>query len=236
MYSNFINKIVYKLALKRIDKVGYIGGNQKIFFRFFKVKRNKLYRISTYLPFIASLEKKNAFSKLLEKELNKIKNNYKKIVVASGYPTKIYRHDWVLDFFEHVDLAEGSALILCLYGMDSENRLDMLLSRADKMPNVFVYKYLSPDQFQTVLSTADIYVRPTKVDSFGVAVAEALCLGLKVVASDACERAKGAFIFDRNDKHSFITTLSDIINDNKLFVEEYIDQNLNDVSKFLGLS
>jgi len=67
---------------------------------------------------------------------------------------------------------------------------------------------------------ADLFVRPTCVDGYGVSVAEALYLGCPAVASDVCERAEGTIIFKNRDNKDFIGKCRDV-----LFQNTMIDQN-----------
>jgi len=74
-------------------------------------------------------------------------------------------------------------LVICLYGTDSEGLLKYSKEWALKLPNVIAFDGLSSGQFQKVLRSLGVYVSPTLVDSYGIAVA------------DACERTQGAYIF-----------------------------------------
>ena len=62
---------------------------------------------------------------------------------------------------------------------------------------------LSPLEFNAVLSRSDIYVRPTSIDSFGIAIHDARALGLQVVASDACERPKDVKVHESDNYDQF---------------------------------
>jgi glycosyltransferase involved in cell wall biosynthesis len=50
---------------------------------------------------------------------------------------------------------------------------------------------------------ADLMVRPTFVDGYGISVEEALYLGCPAVASDVCARAKGTVLFRNRDSADF---------------------------------
>lgn len=50
---------------------------------------------------------------------------------------------------------------------------------------------------------ADLSIRPTYSDGYGISVAESLFLGCATVASDVCERADGAIVFPNRDQKMF---------------------------------
>jgi glycosyltransferase involved in cell wall biosynthesis len=51
---------------------------------------------------------------------------------------------------------------------------------------------------------ADLMVRPTCSDAYGVSVAEALHLGCPAVASDVCQRTPGTLTFANRDAEDFL--------------------------------
>jgi glycosyltransferase involved in cell wall biosynthesis len=228
--------ILFKGVVRRFDRVGYVSEKQKFFYCNYGVPESRLYPVVTYLPYIPSEQNERADDPLFLEELQAIRARYKKIVVASGYPTSIYRHDWVLDQFEHGGFNAETCLILCLYGADSEGLLAGYQQRVSKLSNVFLYEYLSPAQFQAVLANADIYVRPTEIDSYGVAIAEALHVGLTVLASDACERADGTHIFGRFDQPNFRRILHRAVEGALPPRQKFSDRSVEIVGRFLGVN
>ena len=51
---------------------------------------------------------------------------------------------------------------------------------------------------------ADLMVRPTCSDAYGISVAEALHLGCQAVASDVCQRTRGTLTFANRDAEDFL--------------------------------
>jgi hypothetical protein len=54
-----------------------------------------------------------------------------------------------------------------------------------------------------LLAKASLYVRPTRKDSYGLAVADAAALGTPVAASDICPRDPRARLFPTGSKMGF---------------------------------
>jgi len=66
--------------------------------------------------------------------------------------------------------------------------------------------YFMTDQRELwpLFKKADLMVRPTCIDGFGISIAEALALGCPAVASDVCERAEGTVLFAARDGQDFL--------------------------------
>ncbi|MCV6590365.1 MAG: glycosyltransferase [Marinobacterium sp.] len=62
-----------------------------------------------------------------------------------------------------------------------------------KSDNVSVY-YL--EQMVEYLASADVFIRPNRVDGYGISVQEAMDLNIPAIASDVCARAPGAQLYD----------------------------------------
>ena len=123
------------------------------------------------------------------------------VFVVSGYPTSIYRHEQVLDSFERL-WASGNhsiRLVLFLYGDDAEGALQRISERVAKLPFAVGHWRCSGGVFLEALRHAKGYLRMNAVDSYGVAVAEAISLGLPVLATDVCERYPGATLVAVDD-------------------------------------
>jgi len=80
---------------------------------------------------------------------------------------------------------------------------------------------------------ADLFVRPTSTDSFGISVAEAISMGIPAIASDVCERAKGTITFQSRNTKEFITKIENTLgNKNSYIVEK---SSTNRIEKYIEL-
>lgn len=178
-----LQRSLIKIGLNKIDLIGCISPKQKKFFMNVGVS-SKLARVSPYLP-----------SKGLDGVFNKMPTYFYNDLsfLISGFPTKIYQILEGLDLFEEL-YNEGYSfkLSLCLYGSDSDGLLSKIIERCEKMVWVDVYMHMSVGEFGSLLKETDIYLRLNSVDSFGLVVAEAIELGVVVIATDVCERYPGA--------------------------------------------
>jgi hypothetical protein len=74
--------------------------------------------------------------------------------------------------------------------------------------NIAIIEQCTGDEFLERILEHDIYVRMNTVDSMGIAVCDALHLGVRVIASDVCDRPKGTVLFSNGDKLEFFNTLN----------------------------
>jgi glycosyltransferase involved in cell wall biosynthesis len=62
-----------------------------------------------------------------------------------------------------------------------------------------------------LLKRADLFVRPTLSDSFGISIAEALQFGTPAVASDVCIRPEGTMLFRCGDADEFFEKVLQVL-------------------------
>lgn len=220
-----------KIALRKFDRIGVIGSRQTEFYKNLDVPRGKMISIIPYLPYVPPPPEFAGDLAAVGKRIEAIASGAGKIVLASGYPTSIYQHEWLVEYAAREQVVPYT-MVLCLYGKDSENRLEWFRQAAVATPRLHLFEGLAPDGFQRVLAAADVYVRPTLVDSFGVAVAEAQALGVPVIASDACDRPDGVSVFPRNDKQAFFALLDQSLQGDERMVRSN-DGNLDAVRRLL---
>ncbi|UZE07938.1 glycosyltransferase [Pseudomonas corrugata] len=122
----------------------------------------------------------------LQAEIGNYKARYERILVCSGYPTKIYNHEKA---FQLMSKRPKDLLICCIYGPgELRNRLKAMAHGQ----NIVVKDSLSEERFNYLLNASDLYIRLNSEDSFGIAVADAINFGVRVVATDVCIRYPGA--------------------------------------------
>lgn len=118
-----------------------------------------------------------------------LKSKFKNIFVCSGFPARIYNHLLAIELMrEHKD----SVLVCCLYGCGPLR--NEIKKSAGLVGNAIVVESLNEDDFNYLLSRSDLYLRLNTEDSFGIAVADAVNFGVKVVATKVCKRYPGAVL------------------------------------------
>jgi glycosyltransferase involved in cell wall biosynthesis len=97
------------------------------------------------------------------------------------------------------------ALAQCENGSDTTH-MSYLYSRSTELGiDKDVHWLIGCGEIWPLFRHADVFVRPTAADSFGISVAEAISVGTSAVASDVCQRAEGAILFRSRDQDDFKT-------------------------------
>lgn len=184
---NVINKFIIRCAFFRIDAIASISMKQDCFYSL--VTNKPVFKVVPYIPVNKGF---------IKSPVNKIKSNIN--ILISGFPTSIYCHSEVLDVL--MKLYKEDCLFnlnVCLYGFDNDNLQSSLLQQVSEAGFANVFMHLDMNEFNVILENSDLYIRMNSVDSFGLVVAEAIDIGLDVIASDVCERYPGAFLIGCND-------------------------------------
>lgn len=196
--SSRLSLFLAKLGARRVDQIGYLSSSQRQAFELLGVREENLRQVSSFIPINKSDIEPidiNAFGEVTDF----LKQGIPYFVI-SGYPTKIYQHLEVLQVFERLwDVGHRMKLVAFWYGDDSEDILESLKVRFGESPHAQFYWGMGADRFLSVLSKSSGYIRMNTVDSFGVAVAEAVMLGVPAIASNVCSRYSGSETVDAND-------------------------------------
>lgn len=120
-------------------------------------------------------------------------------VVASGEPRAYHHFDQLIDVWEAAGFGETAELTICLYGPKEAVLESALAAAAEATGGVRLLRDLDSWEFLDLLGTSDVYVRTSSVDAFGIAVADAVRLGLEVIATDVCERYPGCRLIPPED-------------------------------------
>lgn len=191
------NNFILSFILRRFDYIYCLNEKQYSFYAKY-INANKLIKTSSY---ISIKDEDISCSKHTESLISDIRYKYDYVFCCSGFPSEIYRHDWSI---EAVLNKSNAAIIVCLYGKGDMYKLQQKFSSYE---NVFFFYYLSQDDFNFILKNADCYLRPNSVDSFGVAVADAISFGTTVIASNICPRYKGTVLFNSESKKDFFNLI-----------------------------
>jgi glycosyltransferase involved in cell wall biosynthesis len=107
---------------------------------------------------------------------------------------------------------------LRLIGGGDRTWLGPLLAKLDLESHVELTGFLSGAAIREALGTADVFVLPTRQDTYAVVVHEAACLGLPLLVSlhagaaeALVEEGRNGFVFDPNDPEQFADRMSRVM-------------------------
>ena len=70
---------------------------------------------------------------------------------------------------------------------------------------------INQSEFWKIIKISDLFVRPTRSDSFGISIQEALFCNVPAIASDVCIRPEKTILFRSGDEKDFILKATDIL-------------------------
>ncbi|MER0459738.1 glycosyltransferase [Aeromonas caviae] len=189
--NSFLFKIMLKRVLLKFDKIYYLSQSQFDFYKKTIDSDKVLINSTSYIP----LNKKNCISENNKQVVMEQKNIHisKEFAIISGHCTRIYNHHWVIELFNKCEFDKH--LLVFLYGEFDPVYYSELVELAGCNDRISFFKNTNADLFNIYLSKASLYFRPNSIDSFGLVVADAISMGVDVIASDVCERYPGAYIF-----------------------------------------
>lgn len=118
------------------------------------------------------------------------------LIVGSGYAKPVYGHHLLLEAVRRLQASGMNvSLVLALYSKYDQGYLHQLEAVAKTIDRCAITKDLSPQEFNSLLAKADLYVRTSFTDGDSVAVREALYRGCPVLASDCVQRPQGVSLF-----------------------------------------
>jgi hypothetical protein len=203
---------ILKICLRNFGNIGCLSSSQAEFYGHIGIKQPRLQMLETYIP---PFRTKNPveLSQLAESTLAWVRSQSTPVLIGSGYAYEYYQHDWGIDYLDQQEISRfgfAARYLICCYGPKT-GYLEQLMKRIGDRPDVRLVHGLTPEEFDVVLGECNVYVRPTRTDSYGMATRDALQQGLSVVASNACERAVGCLTHDANDRASFFHAVDTIL-------------------------
>lgn len=195
---------LFRYIFSKIDIIYALSETQCSFYENYILNDHGKLRMSTsYIP----APTPSSASKI--KEIDDFIDE-KEFSVISGYCSRVYNHDWVIRLFNEIEL--NQKLLVFIYGFIDEKYLELLRVLSEGNERIKFFFNIPQDAFSLYLSRAKFYLRPNSIDSFGIAVADAVNYGVTVLASDVCKRHSGTFLFQPLSYDCFVSAYFNLIN------------------------
>lgn len=154
------------------------------------------------------VEEKNEIIATYPQQLLSFINNHKPILIANAYQLKfvdgvdLYGIDMCIRLTHLLSESfENIGFIFCLADEKTNNKkLQEYYSLIDQLKIKENFFFLTGQkQIWPLFESADLFIRPTFRDGYGLSIDEALYFNCRAVASNACERNQEAVIFKNRD-------------------------------------
>lgn len=224
----FIGVIVGKLLKKKII-ITYHGGGLKEFIekkpkfgKFFLMQADKLTVPSTFLQKILKEFKINSIllpnvirnDNVLLKQRNKITP----IFVTTRSLETIYNIFLAIDAFNEIVVSYPEAKLYIVGDGSLRKELEKHV-KDKKIRNVRFVGRVSNTQIGEILNEADIYINPTRADSFSVSMFEAFACGLPVISTNVgaipnfIKDGFNGYLIESNNVNQLVEKIKIVLND-----------------------
>lgn len=131
-------------------------------------------------------------------------------VATSGYESQLYGFEQLVMALSRIPIPAG--LKCYTYGPRNLGFIEGILSLARELDVSFVwYRSLTYPEFLSSIRESDVYCRNTSSDTFGLAIVDAMSQGLRVVATDVCDRPTGTVLVTPGDRSALESALMEVI-------------------------
>jgi len=211
-------RLILDLFLRRVDKCIFVGEHMIEYY----IKRG--------LKLPENLQIKNAFLppppedeikiwKSYSSESIEFINNHEPLIVANASQIEIYKEVDLYGIDLCVDLIvklKGKypdiGLIFALAEIGNDEyyaKMNQLVDAKGIRKNF--YFLVGQKELWPIFKKANVSVRPTYNDGFGISVAESLYFGCPAIASDVCRRPEGTVLFKNRDFDDLIMKVNGLL-------------------------
>lgn len=173
-------RFLLRRALSRFDEIQSLSEEQTLFYLDLGADKRRIVVGSSYCEPVDHIDDPKALD-----EITKIKAQFGRLIVMSGFPKALYNFQRGIDAIATVDRTE---VALCLFIYGPGELRQQLHRQAGQIPWVFLFDCESERYFNTFLRNSDVFLRLTDVESFGISVWDAQYWGLKIVATSSANR------------------------------------------------
>lgn len=216
--SNPLLLFFFKKAFKNARFIQVVNSQYKEFLKSVGVKEENIKINNAFLPPPLEEEKQilNTYS---EKLLEFVEKRNPLIISNSGYiriykSTDLYGIDMCIELT--AELKKTFSNIGFLYALADKNKNNWYFKKMKKRVRELnidknFFFIIEQKEIWPLFKKADLMVRPTFMDAYGVSIEEALYFGCPAVASNVCKRPKGTIIFKNRDFKDFLEKCKKIL-------------------------
>ncbi|WLD82862.1 glycosyltransferase [Selenomonas dianae] len=218
--KNVISWYLLRKSLQRAQSIQFV--NQKLKERMGEMFPELLSCFCVQSPFLPPpLEDEAAILGTYPKELHHFITNSSPLLVANAFKivfwndgTELYGLDMCVELVHRLKSQYPQiGLVFALADDSSEPDYFAKVKErilTDKL-NEHIYFMTGQRELWPLFRKADLMVRPTCTDGYGISIAEALYFDCPAIASDVCVRPEGTILFNSRDMDDFYEKASEIL-------------------------
>lgn len=194
---SWVSRYLLAWSVARVSKVVFIGNTPYISYVTANMLPKKFTIEAAFLP--PDLAQEQNIVKTYPENIFSFIDNHYPIILANAFQLRLwegvdlYGYDMCLELLQKIEkIYPNAGLIFALATINNELYYN---------DNIFILH--GQKELWPLFKYADIFVRPTASDNYGISVAEALFFGIPAIASDVCIRPHGTILFTSRDKDDF---------------------------------
>lgn len=213
--GNWIQRGLVSFAIRHIARIICVKDEIRVLLLSLGVKPFNISVINAYLPPVFNHET------TIPQTIHNFIELHTPLIVANGFEvipqskeTDLYGIEMTIDLCAR--LVRDYPQVGCLFFLaqiGDQKRYDELTAKISRLGLNECFRFIIGENLAPALKQAILFVRPTFQDGYGVSVTEALYLGVPALASDVCEREKGAIVFKCGDADDFYQRTRQILDD-----------------------
>lgn len=210
IFFNFLNKFVEKqIIIGDSTHKSYL--NNKIFLHNFIIE-------SSFLP-PSKLEIESAQNIIYPHKIQKFLEKQSPIILFNAFEFTLMENQDLYGFDRAVGLMkklknefENIGLLILCSQVGNKNyfkKIEELIKQNNLNDNISILFDNYP--LWPLFRKSHIFIRPTRSDSYGISVEEAITFNVPAIASNVCLRHEAAILFDNNSEEDFYIKTYDVI-------------------------
>lgn len=230
--KHLLRVMFLKVIYRYIDFALYVGKANKDYFKTMGVKENNLF----FLPHVIDNQRFNV--NVQDNVRYQLTVSDEAIVfLFAGKLEPVKNIDLLIDAFEKLS---NSKLLLWIVGngiLENKLKEKCLSFQPDLRKNIIFWDFQNQQQMPLIYNTCDVFVLPSKSETWGLSVNEAMACGKPVIVSDNCgchadlvENGKNGFVFQSDNIDSLEKVLQKIAD--KKLIEKMSQNSRNIISEW----
>lgn len=211
---NFLIKNIFNFLIKKVDSCVVIGNTTDRCYLDNNIKNIKNYSIeSPFLP--PNLGDEQKILQNFPQTVHKFIATHTPLITANAFAPVLVNNKDLYGFDLCIELVKklkqkypsiGILFGICKIETQAQKKHFAQIQKIIKKLNLesHFYFFTNKPEFWPLIKQSDLFVRPTRSDSFGISIQEAITLGVPAIASDACVRPTSTILFKTGNTLDFL--------------------------------